>query len=206
MKLHTTTLFLLGLALAGSASAQSGADAAGERCEEAVIDTVRTMRGDDARQVQFVRARRSVMPTVGDETEVKGEGSYRGDTGPARPFTYSCRYDVKAGSTSGIVFRDTGAARAEAQAEKAWQPDLLNVSPEACESAIVAVLGEKYPRVGRIAFGSDTRQLKPAPNGRTGMEGQGSVERAKGMHRVPFVYRCEFEPRTGKVVSARTEP
>lgn len=206
MKLHTTTFLLLGITFAGAGWAQSGADAAGERCEEAVIDTVKTMRGDDARQVQFVRARRTMLPAVGDETEVKGEGSYRGDTGAPRSFTYSCRYDLKAGSTSGIVFRDIGAARAEARAQKDWQPDLLTVSPEACESAIVAVLNEKYPRVGRIAFGSDSRQLKPGAQGRTGMQGQGSLERAKGMSRVPFTYQCEFEPRTGKVVSARTDP
>ncbi|ARN21019.1 hypothetical protein [Piscinibacter gummiphilus] len=180
-------------------------DAAGERCEAAVTETVKHMRGDDARQVQFNRAKQVVAPPVDEETDVKGEGSYRGGTGGPRPFSYSCAYNIKAGTTSGVVFRDLGPARTDSP-ETAWQPDLSTLSPEACESAVAAVLKGKYPRVGRIAFGSDSRRLRPAPNGRSGMTGQGSVERAPGMSLIAFDYQCEFESRTGKVVAARTTP
>ncbi|MET0349728.1 MAG: hypothetical protein ABW067_08060 [Rhizobacter sp.] len=192
-------------ASAAHAAEPSGPEAAGERCEAAVTETVKHMRGDDARQVQFTRAKRVVAPPVDEETDVKGEGSYRGASGGARPFSYSCAYNIKSGNTSGVVFRDLGPART-GDAEAAWQPDLSTLSPEACESAVAAVLKGKYPRVGRIAFGSDSRRLRPAPNGRSGMTGQGSVERAPGMSLIAFDYQCEFEARTGKVVAARTTP
>ena len=181
-------------------------EAAGERCEAAVAETIRHMRGDDARRVQFTQSGRSVLPPVNDETDVKGEGTYRGASGPVRTFSFSCAYNVKSGTTSGVVFRDTGPARAEAGADARWQPDLSTLSPEACETAVAAVLKSKHPRVGRIAFGSDSRKLRPAANGRTAMEGQGSVERAPGMNLIAFSYVCEFEPRTGKVMLARTTP
>ncbi|KQV81266.1 hypothetical protein [Rhizobacter sp. Root1221] len=182
------------------------AEAAGERCEAAVTDTIREMRGDDGRQVQFVRARRSVLPPVNDETDVKGEGSYRGGSAAARPFSYRCAYNVKSDTTSGVVFKDIGPARADSGAETRWQPDLTALSPEACEAAVASVLKSKHPRVGRIAFGSDSRKLRAATNGRTAMEGEGSVERAPGMNLIAFSYACEYEPRTGKVVVARTTP
>ena len=187
------------------AAEPSPREAAGERCEAAVTETVKHMRGDDARQVQFNRAKQVVAPPVDEETDVKGEGAYRGSTSAARPFSYSCAYNIKAGTTSGVVFRDLGPARPDG-AEAAWQPDLSTLSPEACESAVASVLKGKYPRVGRIAFGSDSRRLRPAPNGRSGMSGQGSVERAPGMSLIAFDYQCEFESRTGKVVAARTTP
>ena len=85
-----------------------------------------------------------------------------------------------------------------------WQPDLSNVSPEACEAATAAALKQKYPRVSRIAFGSDTRRLQPAPNDHVGLEGQGALQRAPGMNSAPFKYRCEFEPRSGKIVQVQT--
>lgn len=182
-----------------------GPEAAGERCEAAVTETVKHMRGDDARTVQYVAARRVVSPPVGDETDVKGEGSYRGASGKGRGFSYGCAYNIRTGTTSGVVFRDLGGSAASTAAEPAWQPDLASLSPETCEAAIAQVLKGKYPRVGRIAFGSDSRRLRPAPNGRTGMDGQGSVERAPGMNLIPFEYRCEFE-RGGKLVAARTTP
>ncbi len=205
MNLQPILLSLL-LAASGAGAAETpDLPSAGERCEAAVAETVKHMRGDDARQVQFTRAQRSVLPPVDEETEVKGEGTYRGG-GAARGFSYSCAYNLKSGTTSGIVFRDHGAAQAQASAEKAWQPDLASLSPEACEAAVAQVLKGKFPRVGRIAFGSDSRKLRPAGNAQTGLEGQGSVERAPGMNLMPFDYRCEFEARTGKLVSARTTP
>lgn len=211
MKFHLHLLTLACLVSAATAAAQAPASApvatssgsAGDRCEAAVSDTVRTMRGAEAQQVTFNRARRLVAAAVDEETAVKGEGSYRG-TGGARPFSFSCSYNVKTGATSGVLFRDLGTARADTASDKPWQPDLTTLSPEACETAVVSILKGKFPRVGRIAFGSDSRKLKPASSGRTLLEGQGGVERAVGMSLVPFEYRCEFEPRSGKVVSART--
>jgi hypothetical protein len=177
---------------------------AGDRCEAAVAETVRNMRGRDAHEVEFVGAKRVLTPTgEEEETGVKGEGRYRGPGNPAMGFTYSCSYNARTGATSGVVFRETGAARAGG-VEAAWEPDLTNFSPEDCETAAASQLKQKYPRIGRIAFGSDTRHLSPAPNAHTNVEGQGALQRAPGMNSTPFRYRCEIETRSGKVVSVQT--
>ncbi len=178
------------------------AKAAGDACETAVADTVRRMRGRDAQEVQFIGAKRAISPTPGDETGVKGEGRYRGPAG-AVSFTYSCAFNAETGATGGVVFREIGPARPSGEAS--WQPDLSKLSPEACEAATAAALKDKYPRVGRIAFDGESRQLRPAPNAGTSLEGQGALERAPGMNSVPFTYRCEFEPHGGKVVSVQTK-
>jgi hypothetical protein len=190
---------------AKAAEASLPADAgrkAGDACENAVAETVRRMRGKEAHEVQFIGTKRSLAPTPGDEIGVKGEGRYRSAAGASVPFGYSCAYNAKTGATSGALFRETGAARASS--EQAWQPDLTHVSPAACETATAAALKDKYPRVGRIVFGSDSRQLRPAPNAHTSLEGKGAVERAPGMSAVPFEYACEIETRSGKVVSVKT--
>lgn len=166
------------------------------------METIKDMRGRDAQDVQFQKDKRMLSPTTGEETDVKGAGRYRSATGASMPFTYGCAYNAKTGGTSGVVFRDAGGLRANE--EKAWQPDLLSVSPEACETAVAAALKGKHPRVGRIAFGSDSRQLRPAPAGRSSLEGVGAVERAPGMNLVQFRYRCEFEPGNGKLVAVQT--
>jgi hypothetical protein len=98
------------------------------------------------------------------------------------------------------VFRETAGAGGETAS---WQPDLTNVSPEACESAVAAVLKDRHPRVGRIVFGSESRQLQPAANARVGLLGQGAVQPAPGMNSVPFNYRCEIDPRSGRVLQAQ---
>jgi len=183
----------------------AGSGAAAERCEAAVAETVLQMRGH-VRQIEFIPARRSVQPPVNGETDVKGEGTYRGANGAVRRFSFSCAYNMESETTSGVLLRDLGGGRVEPGLDAGWQPDLSTLLPEACETAIAAVLKSKYPRVGRIAFGSDSRKLRPAANGRTGMEGQGSVQRAPGMNLMAFSYLCEFEPHTGKVVLARATP
>ena len=175
---------------------------AGDRCEAAVAETVRRMRGREAQEVEFVGAKRVLLPTEEvEEIGVKGEGRYRGAGNAAMGFTYSCAYNAKTGSTSGVVFRETGAPRA---GDAAWEPDLTNFSPEECETAAASQLKQKYPRIGRIAFGSDTRQLSPAPNAHTSVEGQGAMQRAPGMNSTPFHYRCEVETRSGRVVNVQT--
>jgi hypothetical protein len=184
------------------AAAPADTTKAAESCEAAVIESIKEMRGHDAQDVQFTKDKRVLAPTTGEETDVKGAGRYRGPGGASMPFTYGCAFNPKTGATSGIVFRDAAAQRATE--EKPWQPDLLSVSPEACETAVAAALKNKHPRVGRIAFGSDSRQLKPAPAGRSSLEGIGAVERAPGMNLAQFTYRCEFEPGNGKLVAVQT--
>ncbi|MCW7537033.1 hypothetical protein OOT46_04100 [Aquabacterium sp. A7-Y] len=187
---------------APSPAAKQAAQAqAGDRCEAAVAETVRAMRGREAEDVQFIGSKRALSPMSDDETGVKGEGRYQG-AGGAVPFTYSCAYNASTSATSGVVFRETGRARALAEAAR--EPDVTHVSPEACETAAAGVLKQKYPRVGRIVFGSDSRRLRATSNIRTSLEGQGGVERAPGMNAIPFSYRCDFDSRNGRILSAQT--
>ena len=175
---------------------------AADRCENAVAETVKRMRGKEAQEVEFFGAKRQIAPTPEEDLGVKGEGRYRKPGGEQVNFSYSCAYNAKTGGTSGALFRETG--NSAGGSAKPWEPDLMSVSPEACESAAAAVSHQKSPRVGRIAFGSDSRKLRPAPNEHTLLEAQGAVERAPGMSLVPFTYRCEFETKGGKVVRVET--
>jgi hypothetical protein len=185
-----------------AAAPPQGPSKAGDRCEAAVAETVRRMRGREAQDVEFVGAKRVLMPTEEvEEIGVKGEGRYRGGGRAAMGFSYSCAYNAKTDATSGVLFRETGAPRA---GDAAWEPDLTTFSPEDCETAAASQLKQKYPRIGRIAFGSDTRQLSPAPNAHTQLDGQGALQRAPGMNSTPFRYRCEIETRSGKVVNVQT--
>lgn len=205
MKLCRPLLFVLVLASAGTSvpAVAAGSDAAAaERCESAVAETVRRMRGNRAQEVQFVGVKRALAPNGEDEIGVKGEGRYAGSAGGATSFAYSCAFNPKTGGTSGVVFRDTGAPRNGA--DTSWQPDLTNLSPAECESAAAAALKGKYPRVGKISFDPATRQLRPAPNEQTQLEGRGAVVRAPGMNAIPFSYRCDVETRSGKVMGVQT--
>jgi hypothetical protein len=187
-------------ALAAPAEGANGNDRAAERCEAAVADTVRDIRGRSAQDVQFVGSKRAIAPTPDSKIGVKGEGIYRAAGGSGVPFTYSCAFDTETGATSGVVFRD--AAPRQAAPAPVAEPDITLVSPEACEAATAGALKEKFPRVGRIAFDVGTRKLRPAPDAQTSLEGQVAVERAPGMALIPITYRCLFAPRTGRLVSA----
>lgn len=185
-------------AAAASAPTKSAADA----CEAAVMEAIHEARGREAQPVQFVAGKRVVSPALNDETSVKGEGRYRHASG-SRAFNFSCSFNEKTHAPSGVVFSDASPAPANAP-DKAWQPDLTHLSPEACDAATAALLKDKYPRVAHISFVSNARQLKPGPNGRTLLEGQGGVERAAGMNPVAFTYRCEFDTVSGKLITAQT--
>jgi hypothetical protein len=196
----TITAALLCGAIAGQAMAQSEPakrdDRAAQACEDAVTSTVQRMRGAAARNVRFVPSRR-ILDTVSDEEiGVKGEGRYRSGASGGTPFTYTCTFNPATGGTSGVVFRDDSAAP-RAAAEQAWQPDLTNLSPAACETAAATALKDRYPHVVNIVFGSDSRTLRPAPNGHTSLQGQGSAARAPGMSPSHFSYRCEVDSRGG---------
>lgn len=181
-------------------------DKATVACEAAAAETLRGLRGRAAQEVQFSAARRSAPPGADDASSatIAGNGSYRGASGGATAFSYTCAYDADTGKASGVVLRDARAGGATAAAQPAWEPDLTHLSPEACEAAAAAALKDKYPPVGRIAFDPDTRQLRPAPNARTSLEGRGRMERAAGMNSAPFSYRCVLETASGRVVSVTT--
>ncbi|MBP5988767.1 MAG: hypothetical protein KA766_01985 [Piscinibacter sp.] len=197
--------FLLGLLLpATPAFAAADTARATERCEHEVAENLRRLRGRDAKEVQFLAARRVLTPQSDDETAIRGEGRYRTAGGASVSFSYGCAYNAASDSTSGVVLREAGGQRAAA-AERSFDPDLTNVSPQACESAAAEALKKLHPRVARINFGSDSRRLQPAELGRVAMTGDGSVERAPGMNLIPFSYRCEVEPRSGRVTAISTK-
>lgn len=194
---------LLAASPAWAAIAAADAAKAGDQCETKVAETVTRMRGKDAQEVQFVGAKRALTPASDEETGVRGEGRYRSAAGRSMTFTYSCYYNTKSGETSGVMFRDTGAGASLPDAA-AWQPDLSNVSPQACESAAAAALKDKHPRVGRIVLDADSRRVAPGPNGHLLLEGRGAVQRAPGMNANPFGYRCEFDQRGTRIVDVQT--
>lgn len=198
MRIHLWGLALVALTAGSGAFAQ--ADKAADDCEAAVAEAVKRMRGREAQDVQFVKTKRVFTASGDEETSLKGEGRYRGASGRSMPFSYGCALNTKTGATSGVVFRDLGAP----PEEKPWQPNLTNVSPDACEGAAAASLKSKNPRVGRIVLDSESRRLSPGPDDRIVLEGRGALERAPGMNTVPFTYACEVEPRNGRIVSIRT--
>lgn len=190
---------LAGLAL----PAQADTAVAAQRCEAAVAETVRQMRADLAREVVFRTDERLLLPAADDEIGVRGEGRYRSAKGVTRTFTYSCAYNARTATTSGVMFREVGPAPALARTA-AWEPDMAHVSPSACEAAASDALREKYPRVVRIAFDSRTRQLRQAGQDGTSLEGLVAVQRAPGMSPAPVAYRCVFDSRSGRMVQVDT--
>lgn len=195
-------------AACGSGTAQDSARQAGvEACEAQVNRTVQRDR-EGAQQVQFVGAKRTLSAISDEETGIAGEGRYRSRAGSITPFTYSCVFNPRTGEASGVVLRESAAAaapggvRPAAGRTAAAGPPIA--STDACESAVAQALRDKHPRTSRIAFGSDTRTLRPAADARTSMEGEGAVERAPGMSAVRFSYSCLFDARSGKVERVQT--
>lgn len=173
-----------------------------QTCEAAVTEAIQKARGRSAQQVQFFAPKNTQPPPSPDDSSVKGEGRYQGASG-TMPFTYHCTLHPQTQETTGVVFRETGVSRPPA--EKPWQADLTHLSPEVCEAAAAAALKQQFPRVVNIMLEANARQLKPAPGGRTYLLGQGTLERAAGMHAVAFTYRCELEAVSGALVGIHTD-
>lgn len=193
-------LIVLALGIVSAAQAADRPEA-GDRCEAAVADAIRTARGKDVQDVQFSGAHRVMSAGDHEEIGVKGEGRYRARAGTVG-FSYTCAYSASTGKTSGVLFRETGGPGAGAVVASDWQPDLLNLNPVACETAVATVLKDRYPRVEGINFNADSRRLRPATQGRTAMDGQGRLQRAPGMAARGFRYSCEFERGSARVARA----
>ena len=200
---HRRILVATAALLCASAAAQRPDKPAADACETAVAQTVRDMRGGEAHEIQFGAARRLREPVYGDASHIAGQGQYRGrGRGDAVPFSYRCAYDPDSQTTSGVMFRETGDVPVPER--PAWEPDLTTLSPEACEAAAAAALKDKYPAVAAVSFRSDTRQLRPAPDAATSLEGQGRLERVAGMNPAPFSYRCVFDAASGRITGVTT--
>ena len=189
-------------AAGGALAAAADASQAAGRCESEVADTIKRMRGKDVAGVQFTAARAHAVA----HGRRRDRRARRGPL-PARRQQRRLRLQLLVQRRHRRHFgrrvprrrthRSGGATAAT------WQPDLTHVSPEACESAVAAVLKDRHPRVGRIVFGSESRRLQPAANARIGLQGKGAVQPAPGMNALPFDYRCEIDPRNGRVLQAQ---
>ena len=188
---------------APASAAEAGPSRAASRCEAAVAETIDRLRGAKPRDVEFVAHRRSASPASDvDETSIVGEGRYRSASGSV-PFSYSCLFNAKSGTTSGVVLRD--ALTLAAAPARQIQPDLTNLSPAACESAAASLLKNKFPRLSRLTFDSETRRAQGVSASETSLEGQGALQRAPGMNAAAFRYRCDFDNRSGRVVRVQAE-
>jgi hypothetical protein len=173
-------------------------------CQAAVIDSLRKNRGKDAADVQFNSGARITQTPGGDEASVRGEGRYK-LAGRAQRFSYGCSVNLATGATPGAVIQETGSSAAVAEVA-AFEPDLSKLSPADCESAIALNLKRRYPRVGHITLDGESRRLSPGVDQRIVLDGRGAMQPAPGMLAVPIAYRCEIDPRNGRVLAVQANP
>ena len=140
----------------------------------------------------------------GDQAVVRGAGRWRAGSA-ARSFTYSCNVDLRSAEAAGVVVRDTTppAAAAAAPARQPVDPDLSQLSPQACEARAAAALAQRWPRVSQISFDSGTRSLQQDAPGRAELRGQGRALPAPNAPFTYFDFGCVVDPRDGKVLSTR---
>lgn len=196
--------------VAHAASADEGAvapvKAPVQVCEAAVTSAIHKARGDAAKQVQFLGPKPSLGKASAGaqpvENAIHGEGRYQGPGG-AVAFSYHCTLDPKGQEPPGVIFKEVGGSASVA--EKPWQADLTNLSPEACEAAVAGAVTGQYSRAVNLVLSSKSRQLKPAPNKHTYMHGQGSAQKAAGMAPSAFTYRCELDTASGKFIGVQID-
>ncbi len=198
-------------AAALAAPAATPSPAAGDgpaACQKAAQSALRDTRGA-VDEVSFA-APPSVQASTSsnEEFNFKGAGRYRIKTGATRDFSYSCTYNTHSGTVAGVVLReaaagDAAASRAVAIA-KPVEPDLSHVSPQACESAAAVALQRRHPKVERISFNTELRQLRQDNLAHGYLRGQGTAVRMPGDPSTHFTYQCEFDPRNGNVIGVQT--
>ncbi len=176
-------------------------------CQKAAQDALRSTRGV-VDELSFV-----ALPTLqtgtsnNDELNFRGAGHYRIKSGAAREFSYSCTYSTHSAVVAGVVLREAAveaAASPTAATSKPVEPDLSHVSPQACESAVAVTLQRRHPKVERIHFNPELRQLRQDSLAHGNLSGQGTAVRAPGDPSTHFSYQCEFDPRSGHVIGVQT--
>jgi hypothetical protein len=172
-------------------------------CERAVREALGNARGP-APDVAF-NAPPAIQPGAADATEqvLRGAGRVRGKDG-ARGFSYSCNVDPRSGEVSGVVVRDNAPAIAAGPVSGApIEPDLSHVSPAACESDAAAALKRRWPNVIEIRFDPATRALQQDSASVAMLRGQGNARPFSAAPATHFSYRCEIDPRNGRISAVR---
>jgi len=182
-------------------AAAPAAAAAYARCEDAVANAIRDMRGAAVEALHFEPGSRAV-DTQGTRLAIRGSGRYqRGGRAPVA-FRYSCAYDDATGTTSGVLFHETDATPPPAL--PVWHADLGSLAVDACESRAAEHLQAARPRASGIVFDGADRRLSPGVEGGTVLEGSGRVAAAAGAAPGAFRYRCEFDA-AGRLRMAHAE-
>jgi hypothetical protein len=177
-------------------------------CQKAAQGALRDTRGT-VDEVSFT-APPSVQASTSsnEEFNFKGTGRYRIKAGAAREFSYSCTYNTHNSTVAGVVLREAAAgdpaASRAAAITKPVEPDLSHVSPQACESAAAVALQRRHPKVERISFNTELRQLRQDNLAHGYLRGQGTAIRMPGDPSTHFTYQCEFDPRNGNVIGVQT--
>jgi hypothetical protein len=172
-----------------------------DRCEDAVAQAIREMRGAAAQELRFEAASRA-EDAQGAELAIRGSGRYlRGGRTPVS-FRYSCAYDPESGKTSGVLFHESDGTPPPAL--PVWHADVSRLALEACEGETAARLQAARPRASGIVFDGGDRRLSPGAEGGTMLEGSGRYAPAAGVAQGAFRYRCEFDA-AGRLRDAHAE-
>lgn len=187
-----------GVAMAAPAPPSTAATTA---CEGATSATLRETRG--AAATASFTGPASLVPGAADAGDItlRGAGQVRTPSG-ARPFSYSCTFDTRAGAVTGVVVREA-STRESAPVARDIEPDLSQISPTACESAAAGALKRRWPGVSHISFNADTRQLSQMAGGSATLRGQGTATPSVRAPATHFGYDCTIDPRNGRVTGMR---
>jgi hypothetical protein len=189
---------------AASAPAAGGASSAAAACEKAARETLRNLRGSSA-DATFAGA--PALPAgseSADEVTLRGQGRYRiGSAGAPQSFSYSCTVNLRSAQVAGVVLRDAAPAPPTAPTAAAADPDLMRVSPEACDAAAAGALKRRWPQATQVSFNGDARRVEVDASGDALMSGQGTAIPSPGQPATHFSYRCDIDPRTGRIASTR---
>jgi len=184
----------------GSIVADTPSPAAVEACERSARKAVPASAREPV-EVTFTGTPSLLPDRTGDGLAVlRGTGRWRAPTGP-RTFAYSCNLDPRTSEAVGLVLRDTTPAAAPPPPPKApVEPDLSQLSPEACESSAVGALRQRWPFMTQITFDPTTRTYRQGSGASASLHGsvQGMPTRESPLR--VFGFECEVDPRDGRVL------
>lgn len=185
----------------GTVVAETPSTAAIEACERSARKAVPASAREPV-EVTFNGPPTMAADRSGDGLAVlRGSGRWKAPNGP-RSFAYTCNLEPRTNEAVGLVLRDTtpAAAKAAAPAKAPAEPDLGQLSPEACESSAVGALKQRWPFITRITFDPTTRSYRQGSGSSASLHGsvQGLPTRDSALR--VLSYDCELDPRDGRVL------